>query len=102
MAPSELELSPSRAPPPSKVESSSESAAGSDRTSVKSTWLPDAEFVDCHDISVSCDRVDKADVIGVSATMLTHSNLSHMMYMCNTISKLTLQFMSAQSPFSHM
>lgn len=37
----------------------------SDKISVKTTWLPDVEFVDCNDVPVSTERVDNADVIGV-------------------------------------
>lgn len=37
----------------------------SDKISVKTTWLPDVEFVDCNDVPVSTERVDNANVIGV-------------------------------------
>lgn len=33
-----------------------------------STWLPDAQYVDCHDVGVGNERVDSADVIGVRLT----------------------------------
>ncbi|XP_019856659.1 PREDICTED: EH domain-binding protein 1-like protein 1 isoform X3 [Amphimedon queenslandica] len=29
------------------------------------TWLPDAQYVDCHDVGVGNERVDSADVIGL-------------------------------------
>lgn len=63
-----------QSPPPSEPAGPGKNAA------LISSWLPDAQYIDCNDTQIGKERVDSADVIGVS---LSTTTLSHYI-MCKT------------------